>query len=379
MDLGKWKVLKSKAIYGANASGKSNLLKAMLLFIRLVSDSVRDERLLQTDMVPFIFTNDVLQPSFFQMIFVVDGVQYRYGFETSDQLILSEWLFGTPGKKEVNFFTRDGQGIKINEKQFNEAAKLKEAVRPNALFLTVVKTLNGELAKKLVGFITGIIAISGLGDKQLYERASEAIIHEKMRAQIVKMLKMADVGIDSLSHLEVDAGEHTLPKKEKGQPTKTFFVMTGHNRRDKKTNEMIQAGLSMDLHESEGTKKMFELSPVILTAMEENRPLIMDEFDARFHPLLSQKLVELFNSEVNDKKTQFIFATHDTNLLQADLLRRDQICFVEKDKEGASHFYSLADFKGVRNDASFEKDYIMGRYGAIPFIGDFQSLFETHA
>ena len=127
--------------------------------------------------------------------------------------------------------------------------------------------------------------------------------------------------------------------------------------------------------ESEGSKKMFEVSPLILDALNENRVLIMDEFDARFHPLLTRKIVELFNSNLN-KGSQFVFATHDTNLLNAKLLRRDQVCFVEKDKYGASHFYSLVDFKGVRNDASFEKDYVSGKYGAIPFLGDFSSIIE---
>jgi len=114
---------------------------------------------------------------------------------------------------------------------------------------------------------------------------------------------------------------------------------------------------------------------MILQALNENSPLIIDEFDARFHPLLTKKIVELFNSDSN-KGSQLIFATHDTNLLNAKLLRRDQICFVEKDKYGASHFYTLAEFKGVRNDASFEKDYIEGRYGAIPFLGDFNSVID---
>jgi hypothetical protein len=131
----------------------------------------------------------------------------------------------------------------------------------------------------------------------------------------------------------------------------------------------------MYIMESEGTKKMFEISPAIFQSLEQGSVLIIDEFDARFHPLLSRKIVELFNSPSN-LAAQFIFATHDTNLLSPQLLRRDQICFVEKDKQGASHFYSLADFKGVRNDASYEKDYIAGRYGAIPFLGDFQTLLE---
>src|SRR5690606_11274325 len=103
------------------------------------------------------------------------------------------------------------------------------------------------------------------------------------------------------------------------------------------------------------------------------RPLIIDEFDARFHPLLTRKIVELFNS-IGNESSQLIVTTHDTNLLSANILRRDQIEFVEKDRFGASHLYSLVEFKGIRNDASFEKDYISGKYGAIPFLGNFNSL-----
>lgn len=132
--------------------------------------------------------------------------------------------------------------------------------------------------------------------------------------------------------------------------------------------------------ESEGTLKLFELSPFVFEALKENRPLIIDEFDARFHPLLTKKIIELFNSKQN-LSSQIIFITHDTNLLSADFLRRDQIEFVEKDKYGASHLYSLVQFKGIRNTASFEKDYINGKYGAIPFLGDLKKLlnFDDHA
>ena len=132
------------------------------------------------------------------------------------------------------------------------------------------------------------------------------------------------------------------------------------------------------MHESEGTLKLFELSPFIYEALKEGRPIIIDEFDARFHPLLTKKILELFNSNQNSK-SQLLFTTHDTNLLSADLLRRDQIEFVEKDKYGASHLYSLVQFKGIRNNASFEKDYIQGKYGAIPFLGDFSKLLNTES
>jgi hypothetical protein len=134
-----------------------------------------------------------------------------------------------------------------------------------------------------------------------------------------------------------------------------------------------KSDFSFGMQESKGTIKMFELSPYIYRSLKDGTPLIIDEFDSRFHPLLTKKIVELYNSSEN-KNTQLIFTTHDTNLLSSELLRRDQIDFVEKDKYGASHLYTLAEIKGVRNDASFEKDYIQGKYGAIPFLSDFANL-----
>jgi uncharacterized protein len=136
---------------------------------------------------------------------------------------------------------------------------------------------------------------------------------------------------------------------------------------------LLKNAFSFGMQESEGTKKMFELSPFIYRSIKEGTPLFIDEFDSRFHPLLTKKIVEIYNA-VENKKAQLIFTTHDTNLLSSDILRRDQIDFVEKDKYGASHLHTLVEIKGVRNDASFEKDYIQGKYGAIPFLGDFTTL-----
>jgi hypothetical protein len=179
---------------------------------------------------------------------------------------------------------------------------------------------------------------------------------------------MADTGIEDVIRVEKEV--NGVP----GSPPE-FMTLTVRKTFDDAGNPERSAAFHVQTQESEGTKKMFEIGPALFQALEEGRVIVMDEFDARLHPLLSRTIVELFNAAENTS-AQFIFATHDTNLLSSQLLRRDQICFVEKDKHGASHFYSLADFKGVRNDASYEKDYIAGRYGAIPFLGDFQSLLE---
>ena len=133
----------------------------------------------------------------------------------------------------------------------------------------------------------------------------------------------------------------------------------------------------MDGHESDGTQKFFNYSGVITYDLIYGSALFLDEFDARLHPMLTKKIVEMFNSPtLNKNGAQLVFVTHDTNLLDNSLLRRDQIYFTEKNKMQETVLYSLADFKGIRNDASYEKDYINGKYGAIPFLGDFEKLFQ---
>jgi uncharacterized protein len=372
----KLSILKSKAIYGANASGKSNLIKALNTFISIVNNSVKDEGSLEL-IWPFrLSTETEFKPTFFQLSFIIEKVYYRYGFEATRKEIFSEWLFGSPGKKEVPFFTREGNNIKVNEKQFKEGNKVidlygqegNDIARKNSLFLTTVRSFSNGLAKEIVDYIGSVIVVTGLSDFKMHKNAEEILSDELQKKKIVDFLKIADIGITDINRLEYQKTNEI----DKG---KTFLTATEHRKFDSNLKDAGVATLFMITEESEGSKKMFEISPLITKALSENRVLVMDEFDARFHPLLTRKIVELFNSSSN-KESQFIFATHDTNLLNAKLLRRDQICFVEKDKYGASHFYSLVDFKGVRNDSSFEKDYISGKYGAIPFLGDFSSIIE---
>ena len=197
-------------------------------------------------------------------------------------------------------------------------------------------------------------------------------------------MRIADVGINSLDVIEPVSNingnvvqEPPVEYLKKGEHSnKVGSVISLHDKFNERKEKIGEANLQFLSSQSEGTLKMFEISTFIIKAIENNETLVIDEFDARLHPLVSKKIVELFNSQANSG-AQLVFATHDTNLLSADLLRRDQIDFVEKDKYGESHLYSLVQFKGIRNNASFEKDYIKGKYGAIPFLGDFNQLFKS--
>jgi AAA15 family ATPase/GTPase len=201
------------------------------------------------------------------------------------------------------------------------------------------------------------------------------------KKSIISLLNLADFGIKDLEHkkLTKDDLKEGAPKEivkdiEEGN---IQFIISQRQVFNKDGDVAGNRFLMMDEQESEGTRKLFNYSGAVIHALSSGSALILDEFDARLHPLITKKIVEMFHStEINKKGAQLIFVTHDTNLLDKDLLRRDQIYFVEKNKHFESELYSLADFKGIRNDASYEKDYIKGKYGAIPFLGDFNKLFE---
>src|SRR6185312_13691992 len=203
-------ILKSKAIYGANASGKSNLIKALDTFISIVNNSVKDDKSLDRIWPFALSTETENRPSFFQMSFIMDNVLFRYGFEANRNEIISEWLFGSPGKKEVFFFTREKNDIKVNEKQFKEGSKItslysqeeNDIARKDSLFLTSVKSFNSGLAKEIVDYIGNIIVVTGLSDFKMHKNAEEILSDESEKQKIVDFLKIADIGITDINRLE---------------------------------------------------------------------------------------------------------------------------------------------------------------------------------
>lgn len=388
----KQKLLKSKAIYGANASGKSNIVKALLRFIAIINYSVKDENTLKLYIDNFQLSDTTInEPTFFQLIFQMNGIKYRYGFEATNQDITSEWLFGTPNRKELPYFIRENNYIQgnINEKYFLEGKKLVSFLdadenpifRNNSLFLTSVASMNGKLSRQILDVISSITVLSGLSiGENLFQKSVSALKDKRFKSKIENFLHYADTGVLSLDVIELT--EDNIPmslQNLQNQKNKNInLLVSNHNVYNSQKKVIEKKNLLFQTSQSEGTKKMFELSYFIIQALQEGRTIVIDEFDARIHPLISKKIVELFNSSTNIN-SQLIFITHDTNLLNNNLLRRDQIDFVEKDKYGASHLYSLIQFKGVRNNALINSDYIKGKYGAIPFLGNFSKLISDYA
>ena len=383
------RLLKTAAVYGANASGKSNLLKAMAFMQRFVLNSAKMQSVDAIDVTPFkldIATENA--PSHFQITFLMEDVRYRYGFDVDRKAIKKEWLYAAEANKEYTLFLRENDGIDIQDR-FKEGKGLEERTRDNALFLSTVDQLNGQLAKKILECFIRLRMVHGLND-QGYERITANMLQdEKMRPLVLKLIHWADLGIEDFAVNEEDMDKTDLnkyfteefKKLMVGVPTKQLRVSALHPKYE---NGLRVGSTKFDLHqeESEGTKKFFRMIGPILECLQKGCVVLVDELDAKLHPLLTRALIRMFHTpDTNPKNAQLVFATHDTNLLYYGKFRRDQIWFTEKNEQGATELYSLAECKlakgtKVRKDASFEKDYVRGRYGAIPYLGEFEQLFR---
>ena len=372
-------ILKSKAIYGANASGKTNVIRALDCLKKTITGSLASEKTLEEIINFKLSTETENEPSFFQLIFWIDDIKYRYGYEANTKEIVGEWLYITPDKRELPLFIRDNQKIiKIDKTNFKEGSKLlslsekeeddSDVFNKHSLFLSTLASFGfSEVSKKIVYSIKHMAMINGLEHSGLRKLAMKALNYEDLSSSMLQFIKSGDIGIEDMYKV------NPKNKREGSEIDNEEILVVDKKKYDENLKLKESIPFAFDSSESEGTKKLFDLSMILLTAIDNNMPLFIDEFDARLHPELTKKIVKLFNSKAN-KGSQLVFVTHDTNLLSHDLLRRDQIDFVEKDKYGASHLYSLVEFKRVRNDSSFEKDYIKGKYGAIPFLGDFEKL-----
>lgn len=356
-------LLKTIGLYGANGSGKSNLVQALQAMTVFVKQSFNNDKLGSEIVMPFAYNTQTLQsPTFFQIVFFLSGKKYRYGFEILGNNVVTEWLFGTAHKNEVVYFTRENNKIDINKTQFSEGIGAEKKTRSTSLFLNVADALNGQIAESVKTYLTDYIIVSS-NDLPFRDLSMQYLENETDKKMLLELLHYADLGITDLAKIDIPDSLPESVKKRLGNGL--VSIRQGDNG---------WVNSPFDLNESEGTKKFFNYSSLLLMALKTGKAVILDEFDAQFHPLLSKKIIELFHAPTNQKSAQLLFVTHDTHLLDARFMRRDQIYFVEKNQKGESSFYSLADFKGIRNDASFEKDYIKGKYGAIPFLGNYEQL-----
>jgi len=380
----KYELLQSAIIYGANASGKSNFLKAMAFMRRIVLN--RDKVILSTDKLlhyPFqLSTETEDSSSSFEMVFFIKETKYRYGFEIDDTTVYAEWLYADENGKESKLFYRDidEDELYINRIKFKEGLKLK--VSKNQLFLWKCDQESGEISASILQWFSRLNMIDGMENEQYISEAMRQMEDEKYKKELVALIKTADIGIEDILLDEKDIPksvieEMPLPPELKKQllasdTLKDMSLLTHHKKYDENNNEVGMTTFELDKEESKGTQKFFKMSAPILNTLRDGKILIIDELDASLHPMLTKHLIKLFHNEkINKHNAQLIFATHDTNLLHESMFRRDQIWLTQKDKYGVTELYSLAQFKNIRKNEDFEKKYIQGKYGGVPYLKDF--------
>ncbi|MFN5727514.1 MAG: AAA family ATPase [Pseudanabaena sp.] len=381
-------LLKTAAIYGANASGKSNLAKALGFMRWFIINSSKDTQTSEQIEVERFKLSDSTdsEPSFFEIVFFMNQKKYRYGFEANRNEVVSEWLFYVPKLRETKLFERKADSFTIAK--IYKADGIQQKTRSNALFLSVSAQFNVGIAESILTFFgKNINLISGLDDEGYRGYTIKCLQDNKNRDSILNFLKKLSLGFDEIQLEEHDFNVESLPREipdeikrfilKNSDGGKATSVQTLH----KKFNEegvFISSELFDINDESEGTQKIFSLAGPFLDTLKNGKVLIIDEFDARLHPKLSLAIVEMFNSrDGNPNNAQLVFMTHDTNLLSNKLFRRDQVWFTEKNRYGSTSVYSLVEYK-VRNDASFESDSIKGKYGAIPYIRSLNNLVDAN-
>jgi uncharacterized protein len=417
----KTRLLKSIGVYGANSSGKSNLVKAIGAMLGFIKAPFDEKQKFQEQIQPFKYnTSTRNEGTFFQIMFILNEKTYRYGFVYEKGIIKSEWLFGTAEKKEVTYFTREGVNININNSRdrFKEGAGLAKRTRDDNLFLNVVNEFNGEISSSVITYLDYILVIKGVDklveDNDLRDMSMQYLRDENAKNQLLKLIKIADedlgdillnendevkgnalkeLGIDINNIKEEETPEETInsvfrqmdfvkiinkvkSSGDVGEFYQPYSLILSKRDVFNELGEKVDMDISkFDDEASEGTKKLFSYAGRILECINHGGTMIIDEFGSTLHTLLTKAIINMFNSEEN-KFAQLCFVVHDTNLLNKDLLRRDQVYFVEKNSKAETSIYSLFEINGIRKDASYEKDYIKGKYGAIPFVKNLNSIFE---
>ena len=385
-------VLRSAVIYGANAAGKSNLLRALETMRQLVQNSATsvqvDQRLSVT---PFLFSKDASgKPSEFEIIFIADdGVRYHYCCVASPVRVVKEWLVAYPQGRAQRWFEREyseegaayrwwfGPNFKAERA---ERKVWQDFTRPNALFLSTAIHLNNAQLRPAFTWITQKLIVLPTGVDMNPFLSLELLRQDNGQEQMMRFMRAADIGIDRLELREEDLTptapgplaqgtmrihvEVNLPPGGATQIPKQFRVLAWHKQADSGEEVPLDLG-----DESDGTRKLFEFVGGWLRALDWGATLFVDELDRSLHPHMTRFLVGLFHGSHNVKNAQLVFTTHDTTLLDSELMRRDQVWFVEKDAQRSSRFYPLLDYS-PRKDEALERGYLKGRYGAIPFIGD---------
>ncbi len=383
------RLLKSAVIYGANASGKSNLLRAvgaMITYVRNATDLKLDQPIPYYD--PFRLDPDyATKPTRFEAEFVVQGVRYRYAFAFTRTDVVEEELYYYPKKIATKLFVRrKGEPMSFGDHLKGARKAIEEQLLDNVLFLSKAANSRNEMLQEVYSSFIGRFIVDssayGLGRDYLEYRTTKMILNDSSATKslfIKNYLRKVDKSLDSIEIEKREQSQIRVKLPEDMPPelineileSLSYKVITRHIAASKDA-EKVKFSLS---DESDGTIKSYGISGMIVTTLLRGGVLIIDELNNSLHPIIVRFIIDLFNSKKsNPRNAQLIIATHDTTLLDPKLFRRDQIWFTEKDAVGQTRLFSLAEFdsKEVRKDTPFGRWYLAGRFGAVPIVNDLE-------
>lgn len=388
---GKYNILLGALLYGANGSGKSNLIKSLSTMKDLVINSSKDKQVDEEIPVDFfkLSTDTINKPSTFEVAILHEGEYYRYGFSVNKEKIHREWLFTKVKNREISLFSReflrDSNSYDYNiHPGFKELDPIDPSiVRKNALFLSVNAQFNGRISMQIVKWFSSITFISGTNYSDFIEYTADLISDGNQRRFILEVLQAANLGFydvkvqkkeitdEMLTGLPIELKKLFLASKNRNITN----IKTLHTKRDHFGRKVGEVEFDLMTEESLGSQKFFALTGPIYNSLIKGSLLVIDEFDARLHPDLSKFIIQIFQNPLNNsRKAQFLFSSHNTQFLDKTLFRRDELFFIDKTERESSYLYNInnmskliPDMPNVRNDASFEKDYLEGKYGAVPF------------
>ncbi len=376
------RLLRSAVVYGPNAGGKSNFIRAMGFVKQFVVSSAKEHQEGEgIEVTPFLFNKlGASQPSEFEVQFIQEGVRYQYGFAATKERVTNEWLIAYPEGRAQRWFDRTFQSDS-NDYQWYFGSRFigrkkqwQEMTRNNALFLSTAIQWNSEQLKPVFTWFHNLFII-GHGTLLDPGFSVKACLDDEKKKRILAFMNEADITISDISMEAKDFSMEDLPSDMPDE-------MKEDIRRSMEGKKMMRVGflhpvaggdspVSLPLdEESDGTRKLFAYAGPWLDILTKGRIIFADELDTSLHPKIMRYLLSMFhNSKTNQANGQLIFTTHDTSLLDQDLVRRDQFWFVEKDQANASRLYPLTDFK-PRTGEALQKAYLNGRYGALPYTSE---------